>query len=181
MTDLTELIADSWFPFAGDIEVKPLDALVIPEPARGGAGGVDCRSCARPDEDFVWTNRFWRLGGYQPSPIPGIVLLHPREHFDSFADMPAGLLADLGPMSARIERVLMGLGKVARVHVVRWGDGGEHFHLWFMPRPLGMLQLRGSMLAMWLDLLPPLPETELAATFQRVAAGMRASEPESEG
>lgn len=34
MTTLDELIADSWFPFAGEITVKPLDGRVIPEPPR---------------------------------------------------------------------------------------------------------------------------------------------------
>lgn len=181
MTDLSELIADSWFPFAGDLTVKPLDAPVIPEPARHGAGGIGCRSCDRTDDDFVWTDRHWRLQGYSPSPIPGVVLLTSREHYDSFADLPPELLAELGLMTARVERVLLDLGGVARVHVVRWGDGGEHFHVWFMPRPLGMLQLRGSMLSVWLDVLPPIPETALEQTLRRVAAGMHASDPASAG
>ena len=154
MTTLDELIADSWFPFAGDITVKPFEDPVVPEPDRHHVDPATCDGCSSPDEDFVWTDDRWRLMPYLPTQIPGIVLLQPRLHVDSFADMSPDLLAELGPLTARIERVLHATGDVARVHVNRWGDGGAHFHLWFMPRPLGALQLRGSMLPMWLDLLP---------------------------
>ena len=172
MTTLEELIADSWFPFAGDITVKPLDSKVVPEPARHGVEPSDCHSCARPDDSFVWTDARWRLAPYLPTQIPGIVLLETRGHYDSFLDMPSGLLTEIGPMVARLEAALMGLGGVGRVHVNRWGDGGAHFHLWFMPRPVGMLQLRGSMLPMWLDLLPDLEDATARAVLSQVAAAM---------
>ncbi|MBA3234345.1 MAG: hypothetical protein H0T17_10440 [Propionibacteriales bacterium] len=172
MTKLAELIADTWFPFAGDMTVKPLDDPVVPEPPRHGLEAADCHSCSRPDADFVWTDGRWRLTGCLPTQIPGIVLLEPRDHYDSYADLPVELLAEIGPMTARVEHALVSLGDVARVHVNRWGDGGAHFHLWFMPRPLGMLQLRGSMLPMWLDLLPDLPDQEARSSLSRVAAAM---------
>jgi hypothetical protein len=38
MSALDDLIADSRFPFTGDIRVKPLDELVMPEPERSGVG-----------------------------------------------------------------------------------------------------------------------------------------------
>ena len=102
-------------------------------------------------------------GASRPTSRPsslGLVLLETRDHYDSFADMPDDLLAELGPLTARIERAILGLGGIARVHVLRYGDGGEHFHLWFMPRPLGALQMRGSMLPVWMDVLPKLPEAQ---------------------
>ena len=116
------------------------------------------RSARARTTTFVWTNAHWRLKGYQPTELLGLVLLETRDHYDSFADMPDDLLAELGPLTARIERAVLGLGGIARVHVLRYGDGGEHFHLWFMPRPLGALQMRGSMLPVWMDVLPKLPE-----------------------
>ena len=174
MTTLEELIADSWFPFAGDITVKPLDDPVVPEPVRAGVESGSCQACARPDSDYVWTDERWRLTPYLPTQIPGIVLLESRAHHDSFVDLPPDLLAEVGPLTARVERVLMSLGDVARVHVNRWGDGSAHFHLWFMPRPLGVLQLRGSMLPMWLDVLPDLDEAEARDALVRVATGMAA-------
>ena len=174
MTSLEDLIADSWFPFAGDITVKPLDELVVPEPDRHGPTAETCHSCQRPDDDYIWTDDAWRLVPYTPTQVRGIVLLESRAHLDSFSDMSPDLLAALGPMVARVERVLLDLGDVARVHTCRWGDGGAHFHLWLIPRPLGALQLRGSMLPMWLDLLPDLDDDVSDAAFAQIAAGMAA-------
>jgi hypothetical protein len=54
----------------------------------------------------------------------------------------------------------------------RWGDGGAHFHVWFMPRPLGMTEAAGPMLPIWEDVLPNVPDEELAAAAKRVAAAM---------
>ena len=172
MTSLDDLIADSWFPFAGEITVKPLDAKVIPEPERRGVTPERCGACQRSDDTYVWTDEHWRLAGAEDTELPGIVLLETRTHHDSFTDLPADLLTDLGPMIARVESALLGLGNVARVHVNRWGDGGAHFHLWFMPRPLGMLQLRGSMLPMWLDFMPPVDAAEAQVALTQIAAAM---------
>ena len=176
MTTLEELIADPWFPFEGDVRVKGLEPRQVPEPDRVGLTPQTCPACAATDESYVWTDPHWRLRGMgEPSPVPGIVLLESREHHDSYADLPAELLAELGPLTARVERALLALGDIARVHVARWGDGGAHFHQWFFPRPLGALQMRGSMLPVWLDVLPPVdPELE-AATLRRVAAAMAGS------
>ena len=174
MTPLEELIADPWFPFAGDLRVKALEPPVIPEPARDGENPADCSTCARADEDFLWVDELWRVSLFVPTPVPGIVLLQPRQHVDCLADMPPDLLTGLGPMSARIERAQLELGGIARVHVCKWGDGGAHFHLWFLPRPLGVLQLRGSMLPMWMDVLPDVPDEQARETVRRVGTALAA-------
>ena len=44
------------FPFAGVLDVRPLQAPLEAEPPRRGAGGVDCRGCTRPDSDYLWTD-----------------------------------------------------------------------------------------------------------------------------
>jgi diadenosine tetraphosphate (Ap4A) HIT family hydrolase len=169
-----ELLDDPWFPFTGDVRVKALLDPVAEEPPRVGEGGNECRACEHPDSDYIWTDQHWRLRAYLPTELPGQVLLETRSHHDSFADLPDDLLAELGPLTARIERAILSLGGIGRVHVARWGDGGEHFHLWFMPRPFGALQLRGSMLPIWLDLLPKLPETQADEALARIAAALRA-------
>jgi diadenosine tetraphosphate (Ap4A) HIT family hydrolase len=176
VTTLAELVADPWFPFEGDVRVKQLQPRQVPEPDRSGLTPQTCSACAAPDESYVWTDDHWRLRGMgEPSPVPGIVLLEPRDHHDSYVDLPPERLAEIGPLTARVERALLSLGDVARVHVARYGDGGAHFHLWFFPRPLGQLQLRGSMLPVWLDVLPPVePEIE-AATLRRIAAALAAT------
>jgi diadenosine tetraphosphate (Ap4A) HIT family hydrolase len=167
------LLDDPWFPFTGDVRVKALLPPVVPEPPRHDLPG-DCAECARPDDNYVWTDAHWRLTAYRPTELPGAVLLEPRAHHDSFADLTPELLAELGPVTARVERAVLSLGGIARVHVARWGDGGAHFHLFFLPRPLGALQLRGSMLPMWLDLLPKIPDAAADEALERIAAAMRA-------
>jgi len=64
------------------------------------------------------------------------------------------------------------VGDVGRVHLYRWGDGGAHFHVWFVPRPLGMVEARGAMLPLWEEVLPNVPDEELASAARRVAAAM---------
>lgn len=174
MTSLEELVADSWFPFAGAITVKPLDPRVVPEPERHGTAAESCGACQRDDDTYIWTDEHWRLVGAPDTELPGIVLLEPRDHHDSFIDLPPERLVELGPLVARIEAALLALGDIARVHVNRWGDGGAHFHLWCIPRPLGMLQLRGSMLPMWLDFLPPADPDEVQRALGQIAASMAA-------
>ena len=176
MTPLEELFADPWFPFTGDIRVKDLEPPVIPEPARSDESPDDCSVCQRKAEDFVWADESWALQAFRHSPFPGIVLLVPRTHYDSYADLPEALLAQVGPMTARVERAVLSIGTAARVHVCRLGDGGGHLHLWFMPRPLGAMQLRGSMFPMWFDLLEPLPAAEIDAALATIAAAMRAGD-----
>jgi diadenosine tetraphosphate (Ap4A) HIT family hydrolase len=169
---LDELIADSRFPFAGDITVKPLEPPVIPEPDRGDVHPATCSACKRPDTDYVWTDDNWRLAAPETTQLRGTVLLETRVHHDSFADFPTELLAELGPRIARVERAVLGLGDIARVHVCRWGDGGGHFHLWFLPRPLGMLQLRGSMLPMWMDFLPDIAPEDAGSDLREIGAAL---------
>jgi hypothetical protein len=103
---------------------------------------VDCRASSRPDEDFVWVSRRWRLrsyGGSQPYPLPLILLLEPRAHLD-LGELDDVLAAELGVLTVHLERAITGLGGIGRVHVVRWGDGGAHLHVWFIARPEGLLR-----------------------------------------
>jgi len=172
MTSWDRLLADPWFPFEGHLTVKVLAPPVVPEPARAGERADDCDTCARRDEEFIWTDQVWALRGVRDTSLPGVVLLVTRDHHDSFSDLPDPLLAALGPMTARVERALLSLPDVGRVHVCRWGDGSAHFHQWFLPRPLGAMQMRGSMLPMWLDLMEPLPAPQVDAALAVIAAAM---------
>jgi diadenosine tetraphosphate (Ap4A) HIT family hydrolase len=177
VTTLDELVADPWFPFEGDVRVKSLQPRQVPEPDRKHLTEADCAACAKDDSEYVWTDPNWRLrGDGEPGPIAGVVLLESRGHYDSYADLPPELLAEVGPLTARIECALLTLSDVARVHVARWGDGSAHFHQWFFPRPLGQLQLRGSMLPVWMDVLPALPDPDKAAALAWVGAAMAAGD-----
>ena len=65
-------------------------------------------------------------------------------------------------MIARVERAVRSVGEIGRVHVCRWGDGSEHLHWWFLARPARLPQLKTNLVAIWDDVLPPLPEDYLA-------------------
>jgi len=168
MTEGTPMTEWDIFPFEGDIRLKELAPPVSPEPPRSGEpGGSDCGPCRRPDERCLWTDDDWRLTA---SPEPGAVpvaILETREHFD-LADMPPRLASELGPMMQRIEAAFMSTGRIGRVHVNRWGDGGSHFHIWFWARPLGARQLLGVFLPVWASLLPAMETDDWWAVLDAV-------------
>lgn len=98
-----------------------------------------------------------------------VLILESRSHLD-LGDLPNLLAAELGVMTVRLERAIRSLEGVARVHVNRWGDGSAHLHLWFLARPYGRLQLRGTFLSLWDDILPAIPEEQWRENLAMVAA-----------
>ncbi|MGA5817923.1 hypothetical protein ACPC54_08700 [Kitasatospora sp. NPDC094028] len=168
--------APSWeiFPYDGELTVRELRAPELPEPPRHGEDGPEsCRDCARPDADFLWTDEHWRLAAYEPNGLSATLLLWPRAHHD-LRDLPVERAAEIGPMLQRVERAVVSLGGVGRVHVNRWGDGAAHLHLWLIARPAGMGQLRGSTLPLWMDVLPALPAEVQRERDHRIAVAMAA-------
>jgi diadenosine tetraphosphate (Ap4A) HIT family hydrolase len=158
------------FPFQHSVTFVPFDEPVLPEPARNGEDPAECHTCARPDSDFDWTDEHWLFSDLTGPGKFGVFafMLHPRAHSD-LADLAPELAAELGPMLIRVERAITaGIDGVGRVHINRWGDGGAHLHWWFIVRPAGLLQLRGSRLPTWLDVLPPLPTDVVTAAVSRV-------------
>src|SRR4029079_4020146 len=92
-------------------------------PGREGEGGVGCPLCAAPDDSYLWTNERWRLKAPARNGLPAVVLLESREHPRELSEVPDELAADLGLMLARVERAVLAVGEIGRVHVCRWGDG----------------------------------------------------------
>ncbi|HZT84280.1 MAG TPA: hypothetical protein VE984_02520 [Gaiellaceae bacterium] len=163
---------ETW-PFDGELAVRPLRPPVEREEPRLGAGGVDCRRCGASDDEYLWTSERWRLFALdRPSGLPLVVLLEPRQHFAEPGDLPDELAAELGLMLVRIERAIRALGELGRVHVCRWGDGGEHLHWWFLARPARVPQLSGSFAAIWDDVLPPTPEAVWRADLAALKAAL---------
>lgn len=158
--------------------VEPLVVLepaerVIPEPPRRGEpGGDPCGICGGATTDAVWSDENWTLHPPVGGSLAGAVWLASREHVDSFSDLPAMVAADFGLVAAKVERAILALGDVARVHLYRWGDGGAHFHVWFIPRPLGMLEAKGMMLPLWEDVLPNVSDDELRIAAEKIAGFM---------
>jgi diadenosine tetraphosphate (Ap4A) HIT family hydrolase len=165
------------FPFDGEMRPRQLLAPAASEQPRIGAGGVDCLRCEASDEAYVWAGERWRLWAPdEPTGLPIVVKLETRAHYADPGDLPDELASELGVLISRLERAIRAVGEIGRVHVCRWGDGGEHLHWWFMARPARVPQLVGSFAAIWDDILPPLPEeiwrANIAAVVDAFAAEM---------
>ncbi|MHB8245745.1 MAG: hypothetical protein ACYDGN_10405 [Acidimicrobiales bacterium] len=161
------------FPFEPDgLKVVGLEPPQLPEPARAGDDPTDCVAC-RHDRPEIWSDEHWRLSTLsEPSGVPLLLMLQPHEHFD-LATLPDDRAAEMGRLLSHIARAVEQLPHVARAHVSRWGDGGAHLHIFIFARPAGFSQLRGTCLAIWDDLLPPVPHEiweEDAATVGRSLA-----------
>ncbi|WP_309226227.1 MULTISPECIES: hypothetical protein [Micromonospora] len=158
------------FPFEGDLRVKQLDDPVPVEPPRRGEGNRECTACNAPDEAYIWVGERWRVRAMdRPTGLPMVLILESRSHLD-LGDLPNLLAAELGVMTVRLERAIRSLDGVARVHVNRWGDGSAHLHMWFLARPYGRLQLRGTFLSLWDSILPPISEAQWRENLALVAA-----------
>ncbi|MFJ6935134.1 HIT family protein [Streptomyces sp. NPDC101132] len=165
------------FPYEGDLRIKVLDEPVLPEPPREGEEDRPCKVCPSADgayDGILWSDEHWWVRGFaDPEGLPAMVMLLPRAHFD-LSDMPPERAAELGPLLQRVEGAVLAADGVARVHVNRYGDGAEHLHWWFFARPAGMLQLRGTCLPLWGDVLPKVPLEEWRETHRRIARALAA-------
>ncbi len=160
-------------PYSEPLTVRALEERVIPEPPRRGEpGGDPCGICSGQATSAVWTNEHWSLHPPVGGSLVGAVWLATRAHVDSFVDLPDAVARSFGHVVASVERGILSLGGVARVHLYRWGDGGSHFHVWMLPRPLGMIEASGMMLPLWEDVLPNVTDEELRAAAETVALAM---------
>lgn len=176
------LVGQRFFPFEGDVRVVPLAEPVVPEPPRGGEpGGAPCVTCADPDKFVIWRDDQWQLkAGFEPNGLPFVAVLEPREHY-RLDNLPPELLATLGPIIQRVAGAIRRIDSVGRTHFNRWGDGSEHFHIWFLARPLGQMQFRGAMIAAWDEILPKVPDEEFQANARTVTAALCEGGGESVG
>jgi len=162
------------FPFDPDgLRTVPLARPVTIEPLRHGEGGRECPACA-PIRPTVWSDPHWRLSALGPSGAPLVLLLESRNHVD-LPDLPDDLAAELGRLTVHTARAIESLPHIARAHVSRWGDGSAHLHVFFFARPKGFSQLRGTCLAVWDDLLPPVPRSQRDADAAAVAQALATS------
>jgi diadenosine tetraphosphate (Ap4A) HIT family hydrolase len=157
------------------VPLAPGDRVVPEPPRRGEPGGEPCGICTGMATAPVWSNEHWSLHPPVGGSLRGAVWLASREHVDSFVDLSPAAAADFVRVVAHVERGILSLGDVARVHLYRWGDGGAHFHVWMLPRPLGMLEARGMMLPIWEDVLPNETDDALLAAARQVATAMPAA------
>ena len=161
---------DSW-PFAGPVVPKQLRPPE-PEPDRHGEGARPCNVCSLGDDAYAWTDANWRLHALPPSGLPLVLLLEPRLHVDGPRDLPDHLLAEMGILLARVERALLTVPGVERVHLLRIGEGTAHLHWWCMGRPTGLRQVASGFAQIWDDVLPVTPADVHAANVPAVVAAL---------
>ncbi|WP_126688230.1 hypothetical protein [Nocardioides ferulae] len=162
------------FPFEvvdGALVPKVL-AAPTDEAPRKGEGGQDCFLCADEVPGVIWTNERWRVKHLERSGLPMVLMLEPIEHLD-LPDLDDDLAGELGRITVWLSRIMERLPNVERVHVNRWGDGSAHLHVWFLARPTGLPNLRGTFATLWDDILPPGPEDvwreDLATVARKLA------------
>ena len=161
---VTDAEIQGWevFPFESEgLRLKPIAPLAQAEAPRHGEGGQPCAACDRGDERTTvdgedWRDDHWRISVTEPSGAPLVLILSPQTHYD-FTTLPMNRAAEMGQIMVALGAAVEALPSVERVHVSRWGDGGAHAHICFFARPTRMPQLRGTMMAVWDDYLPPIP------------------------
>jgi hypothetical protein len=89
-----------------------------------------------------------------------------RDDLDEAAD------EELGRLVARTYRALRALPGVGNVQVCKWENGGGHLSVNVLARPLGVLELRGSNLPVWADMLPDIPQDEYDQRAEAVRAAL---------
>jgi diadenosine tetraphosphate (Ap4A) HIT family hydrolase len=161
-------------PWSEPLTARDPGPRVVPEPPRRGeAGGEPCSICPGEDnEHTIWSDEHWILNHGVQTSLPGAVWLTTREHCDSFGDLPGDRAREFGGLAGRIDRAILTLPDVARVHLYRWGDGGAHFHVWFLPRPLGMLEASKHMLPLWEEVLPEASQADIDEAKAVIAKAM---------
>jgi hypothetical protein len=163
------LLGSPFFGFDGDLTVKPLEPMLVPEAPRSGElDPGECFHCGPAIEHAIWRDDLWHVGSPTTLTLPFVAGLAPNAHV-RLDEMSGELLTSFGEMVQRLAGAVQALEEVARTHFSRWGDGSAHFHMHFLARPLGMMQGRGPMLAFWDDLLPPV-DPELVETNRRLVA-----------
>jgi diadenosine tetraphosphate (Ap4A) HIT family hydrolase len=161
-------------PYVEPLTIRPPGARVLPEPRRRGEeGGEPCRICAGTSLAPVWGDDHFTVHPPSSCSLPGALWIASRVHVDSFRDLPGDVAAAFGPLVARLESAMLHhLPDVGRVHLYRWGDGGAHFHVWLIPRPLGMMEAVGHHLPLWEETLPPVDDAESRRAVELVIAAL---------
>ena len=149
------------FPFeASGLVPKPMGERVVPEPSRARMADAcgTCRALARDDLVLHTGSRLAviRPGGTSLMFVANVVA---RDH-ERLDDLDEAADEELGRLIARTYRALRALPGVGNVQVSKWENGGGHLSVNVLARPLGVLELRGSNLPVWADMLPDIPQDE---------------------
>lgn len=157
------------FPFeAESLRTRPLTEYAVPEPDRS-ATPETCPICAAVADGgrLLWSDeRFAFVRAARTSVVfTGQVVT--REHL-ALDDLDGDGYAALGRALGAAYNAVKSLPEVGQVHLNKWEKGKGHLSFAVHARPEGVLQLRGSNLPIWADMLPAIAEDEFAARAEMV-------------
>lgn len=163
------------FPYQREgLQARALTEYADPEPDRRKEPG-DCKTCAALGRAELVLHTGDRLAVIRPEGcnLPFVANIVSRAH-EPLDDLDDDGHVELGRLIGRTYAAVRSVDGIGNVHINKWENGTGHLSVTFLARPLGVLQLRGSNLAAWADLLPPTPAAELAARAEQVRAALAA-------
>jgi diadenosine tetraphosphate (Ap4A) HIT family hydrolase len=104
---------------------------------------MDCYTCRQndligtlPPRDLVAFDEHWRVGHAFDSALPGWLVLVPRRHVVSIADLTDDEAATLGSWQVRLARALRAVTGCAKTYVMQFAEqeGFAHVHFHIVPR-----------------------------------------------
>jgi diadenosine tetraphosphate (Ap4A) HIT family hydrolase len=114
---------------------------------------TDCYSCAGdaefgrlPPRDRVGGDDLWRVALAFDSALPGWLVLIPRRHVTSIAELTDAEAASLGTWQVRLSRALRAVLGCQKTYVAQFAEaeGFAHVHFHIVPRPADLSEdLRG--------------------------------------
>ena len=170
---LGDMAAWEVFPFERDgLTPKPIGDRVVPEPSRERAADAcgTCKALTREDLVLHTGSRLAviRPGGTSLMFVANVVA---RSH-ERLDDLDETADEELGRLVRRTYRAVRALPGVGNVQISKWENGGGHLSVNVLARPLGVLELRGSNLPVWADMLPDIPQGEYDARAEAVRAAL---------
>lgn len=161
------------FPFEREgLRVRPLTEYAVPEPDRRKEP-ADCKTCAALGRPELVLHTGDRLAVIRPggTNLPFVANVVSRSH-ETLDELDDTGYAEMGILIGRTYAATRALDGIGNVHVNKWENGTGHLSVTLLARPLGVLQLRGSNLPAWADLLPATPNEELDARADQVRAAL---------
>lgn len=114
---------------------------------------TDCYSCARnaefdllPPRERVSADDLWRVAHALDSALPGWLVLLPRRHVTSIAELTDAEASALGSWQVRLSRALQTVLGCQKTYVAQFAEseGFTHVHFHIIPRALDLgSDLRG--------------------------------------
>lgn len=161
------------FPFEHEgLRARPLVEYADPEPDRRKPP-EECKTCAALGRDDLVLHTGERLAVIRPggTSLPFVANVVSRSH-ETLDDLDDDGHVEMGRLVGRTYVALRALDGIGNVHINKWENGTGHLSVTLLARPLGVLQLRGSNLPVWADMLPPTPPEELDARADVVRAAL---------